>query len=425
MRITLKNLWKRRKQNAWICVELVLVSVVSWFVIDPLFVIVYNTFWESDGYDADRLCILTTRVKNQQLEEVAENMEVIKMKLKNMDGVESVSLTYERCFPNGDGMGISSFFGVPDDTAKWFCASMMILHSGEDMYKTMGLKVLDGNTDEEGEVITQSLAMALFGRTDVVGATINEYHNFPSMVTPEQIRQYRIAAVVEDVRMDNMVNCRFCVFRSRDKLLVSDQSELLVRLKEGVDAAAFCARLRSVMQRELSSGSLFVCKAQTMDELVDFRLRFQNVTGSIRRYISLVIFFMVNLCLGTIGTFWLQTRKRREEIGIMRSFGASKQRIMQSFLLEGFVLTTLCHLLGCALFLQYAVVNGLSVGLFYFGDLSLLQRIGDTWLNHFVPHFLAVGSLIYFILLMTVTAGIAIPVWHSSRQKPVEALQTS
>ena len=74
-----------------------------------------------------------------------------------------------------------------------------------------------------------------------------------------------------------------------------------VRLKEGVDATDFCKRIRPTMQKELCSDSLFVCKVQTMNELIDNRLRYQSVTGSIRRYISLAIFFMASLCLGTIG----------------------------------------------------------------------------------------------------------------------------
>ena len=65
MRLILKNLWKRRKQNVWLSVELVLVSIVCWFVIDPLFVIAYHAFGGSDGYDADRLVILTTHSKGK------------------------------------------------------------------------------------------------------------------------------------------------------------------------------------------------------------------------------------------------------------------------------------------------------------------------------------------------------------------------
>ncbi len=417
MRLVLKNLWARRKQNAWICVELVLVSVVSWFVLDPLFVIVHNTFVASDGYDPDRLCILTTHGRSKEglpAEETIKSMEVIKTKLKNMKEVESVSLTYERGFPNGDAQSVI-YYSLPDDTVNWCLSSYFFYHSGEDMYKTLGLKVLSGKPEEGGAVITQSLALALFGKTDVAGATMNEYDDLPSLATPEEVHPFRIAAVVEDIRMEKIMNWKYGVFWERSNLFVSEQSDLLVRLKDGVDAATFCAQIRPTMQKELSSGRLFVC--------IDHHLRFQGVTSRIRRYISLAIFFMVNLCLGTIGTFWLQTRKRKEDIGIMRSFGASKGRIFREFLSEGFVLTAICHIVGCFLFFQYAYSYGLSTGIAIDEELLPYLRTGDSWLNHFAPHFLAVGIFIYLIILLTVSIGILIPSWNIVRTKPVEALR--
>ncbi|MBR2238017.1 MAG: transposase [Prevotella sp.] len=44
--------------------------------------------------------------------------------------------------------------------------------------------------------------------------------------------------------------------------------------------------------------------------------------------IATAVFFLINLCLGIIGTFWMQTKRRTEESGIMRAFGATKRRIM-------------------------------------------------------------------------------------------------
>ena len=194
-----------------------------------------------------------------------------------------------------------------------------------------------------------------------------------------------------------------------------------MRLKAGVDADAFCERLRPTMQKELSSGKMYVCEAETFDNQVTQSLRFNGYTGYLRRYISLAVFFMFCLCLGTIGTFWLQTRMRKEEIGVRRSFGASRLRIMGEFLTEGFVLTTICHIVGCFLFLQYAISFGLSRGLMR-TDMPL-SHINDSWLNHFAPHFLAVGTFIYLIILLTVSIGILIPAWNIVRAKPVEALR--
>ena len=412
MRVTLKSLWARRKQNVWIFAELVLISIVSWFVLDPLFVIVYNAWVVPDGYDIDRLCVLSTHTKTWG-ESKYESIDAIKTKLKNMSEVESVSITYEGNYPNGGGFG-EGFYGNPEDTAAWFICNQLDFRRGEEMYKTLGMEVLDGDTEEEGVVITRSLALAMFGKTDVAGARMCTYDNLPSVAT--DIQTMRIAAVVEDLRAEKYyLDCRYGVFQERDSLYMGEWSDLLVRLKDGVNADAFCARVRPTMQKELSSGDFFIYKAQSMREIVNGDMRLNGVTGDTLKYISLAIFFMANLCLGTIGTFWLQTRKRKEEIGIRRSFGASKWRIMGDFLLEGCILTTVCHLLGCTTFFMGMRLDEESM--------ALLPRFTNSWILSFAPHFLVVGTFIYLILLVVVSIGIAIPAWNICRTKIVGALR--
>ena len=73
-------------------------------------------------------------------------------------------------------------------------------------------------------------------------------------------------------------------------------------------------------------------------------------------------FFLVNLCLGVIGTFWLQTRTRREEVGVMLSFGATRSDIVRLLMGEGTVLTVVASLTGFLLYLQYALKEGLAKG---------------------------------------------------------------
>ena len=49
-----RNLWNSRKRNVWILLELIVIAIVCWMVIDPLFVIFYNKSIP-DGYVADGL----------------------------------------------------------------------------------------------------------------------------------------------------------------------------------------------------------------------------------------------------------------------------------------------------------------------------------------------------------------------------------
>ena len=427
MILTLKNLWTRRRQHVWLCVELVLISVVSWFVIDPLFVEVYDIFVEPDGFDTSSLCCLRPMndyddVCGEDSEALEKDLNVIKNKILEMDEVES--LCFETSWFLFSDVNQHSYVSLPGDTTK-SCYGVVnwVIDVDNDYFKTYGYKVIAGNPNEEdGAIITRSVAEKLYGKTDVCGATISIW-NASERRVEEDVDDKKIIAVIEDVKMGKNFNCRHSIFyRSKSRQFSAASVEcILVRLKAGVDADAFCEQLRPTMQKELRSGKTYVGEVETLDHLVEQDFRHSGYTGYLRRQISLAIFFMVNLCLGTIGTFWLQTRKRKEEIGIRRSFGASRLRIMGEFLTEGFVLTTICHIVGCFLFLQYAISFGLSRGLMR-TDMPL-SHINDSWLNHFAPHFLAVGIFIYLIILLTVSIGIAIPAWNICRKKPVEALR--
>ena len=423
MILTLKNLWTRRRQHVWLCVELVLISVVSWFVIDPLFVEVYDIFVEPDGFDTSSLCCLRPMndyddVCGEDSEALEKDLNVIKNKILEMDEVES--LCFETSWFLFSDVYQHSYVSLPGDTTK-SCYGVVnwVIDVDNDYFKTYGYKVIAGNPNEEdGAIITRSVAEKLYGKTDVCGATISIW-NASERRVEEDVDDKKIIAVIEDVKMGKNFNCRHSIFyRSKSRLFYAASVEcILVRLKAGVDADAFCEQLRPTMQKELRSGKTYVGEVETLDHLVEQDFRHSGYTGYLRRQISLAIFFMVNLCLGTIGTFWLQTRKRKEEIGIRRSFGASRLRIMGEFLTEGFVLTTICHIVGCFLFLQYAISFGLSRGLMR-TDMPL-SHINDSWLNHFAPHFLAVGTFIYLLLLLTVSIGIAIPVGKICRKKVV------
>lgn len=406
---------------------MVLISVVSWFVIDPLFVEVCDVYVEPDGFDTSSLCCLRPMndyddVCGEDSEALEKDLNVIKNKILEMDEVES--LCFETSWFLFSDVYQHSYVSLPGDTTK-SCYGVVnwVIDVDNDYFKTYGYKVIAGNPNEEdGAIITRSVAEKLYGKTDVCGATISIW-NASERRVEEDVDDKKIIAVIEDVKMGKNFNCRHSIFyRSKSRQFSAASVEcILVRLKAGVDADAFCERLRPTMQKELSSGKMYVCEAETFDNQVTQSLRFHGYTGYLRRYISLAVFFMFCLCLGTIGTFWLQTRKRKEEIGIRRSFGASKRRIMREFLTEGFVLTTICHIVGCFLFLQYAISFGLSRGLMR-TDMPL-SHINDSWLNHFAPHFLAVGTFIYLIILLTVSIGILIPAWNIVRTKPVEALR--
>ena len=54
IKLIFKNLWARRRRNAWVLIELILITIVAWVVLDPAIVSGYYFSLDS-GYDVDRL----------------------------------------------------------------------------------------------------------------------------------------------------------------------------------------------------------------------------------------------------------------------------------------------------------------------------------------------------------------------------------
>lgn len=195
-----------------------------------------------------------------------------------------------------------------------------------------------------------------------------------------------------------------------------DNMRIVIRLKEGVSTERFLHDFRPWMLRQLRAGNLYARGLQSYDEINAAR-EFSDSTALYRRNLSIALFFLVNLCLGVIGTFWMQTRTRREEVGVMLSYGATPRRIRLMLLGEGTVLTTLATFIGCFIYLQYAFSEGLNKGN------SWMPAVIPSWVDNFGLHFFLISLAVYVVLLLVVWAGIYIPARRISAISPTEALR--
>lgn len=140
--------------------------------------------------------------------------------------------------------------------------------------------------------------------------------------------------------------------------------------------------------------------------------------------LALAAFFFVNLCLGIIGTFYLQTRTRSRDTGIMRSFGATPRKILLEIMSEGWIMTTISWILGCGIYYMYVRKIGLAkpegTG---WGESETIKEVMPQWIDFFWTHFSVVSLFIYAVLMITVSIGIYIPARRISRANPVDALK--
>ena len=86
-------------------------------------------------------------------------------------------------------------------------------------------------------------------------------------------------------------------------------------------------------------GNLYIKYVSTYADAARSTWQERSAKSEKRLKIVLLIFFLVNLSLGVVGTFYLQTRQRSRDAGIMKSFGATCGNIFRNLTLESMLIT--------------------------------------------------------------------------------------
>ena len=130
----------------------------------------------------------------------------------------------------------------------------------------------------------------------------------------------------------------------------ASQNLVVLRLKPGVNPRRF-AEEQNMNPWNYASDHYAVASFTAYDDIGSAKNQFAAPTLSydFNLQIATALFFLVNLCLGVIGIFWMQTKRRTEESGIMRAFGATRRRVMLMFIIEGWVMATVSMFIACVL----------------------------------------------------------------------------
>lgn len=427
-KLILKNLWSRRRRNGWLLAELILVAILSWYIFDPVMVVTYERHLPL-GYDADRLCMVSVTMFPQEASgyepQAADSASLVQAYLNLVDrvrrhpDVEQATPVLSFVYPGAMGIGTSSFIAEGDSVAHTALFIEFLPHT--HFFETYGFQSGKGSMSaaqlsdlDNGDyyIMTEDLLEGMF-RTHIyrnqrcwkVNGTDTCYTAVKGTV--------KSCKYLSDKRPVPIV---FMPLQNPDIRSSLDNMRIVVRLKEGVRMERFLHDFRPWMLRQLRIGNLYARELQSYDEINAAR-EFSDSTVLYRRSLSIALFFLVNLCLGVIGTFWMQTRTRREEVGVMLSYGATPHRIRLLLLGEGTALTTLATFIGCFIYLQYAFSEGLNTGS------SLMEAVTPSWVDNFGLHFFLVSLMVYVILLLVVWIGIYIPARRISSISPTEALR--
>lgn len=433
-KIIFHQLWNQRRMNGWIFAELLVVTFFLWITVDPICVLTGTRNiapgYESKGRYVVRLGTYQSSHGNYKEESQNDSLRVsyyyhVARLLRDLPEVESYTVPVQLCFPNSMNWSGGQLFrdtaAISEDKFVHHQFYSFVTIEGSNPFSTYGLK--DVRTGEDLQMpedctnrvfVSENLARELFGGIDVIGKKV--YYSYKGAS--------EIAGVFADYKHFDYGQ-PYALMISFEKEIVANRwmhwrYPFVLKLKKGVDEKAFEARFREEIVPQLSIGNLYFSSLKKFSEISN---EYSEMTGTNNKYrlqYALVAFVILCIFLGMLGSFWIRCNARRQEIGVMRSMGASQQRIMIQFLVEAVMLVTVAFLCMLPVLFNYVYINGMATSL-PGGTMPVLNSA--YWMNNFGEHFGVVSLVTYLILLVISLMGIIIPVTRASRVLPAEALR--
>lgn len=423
--MTVKNLWAYRRQNGFIFVEMILTAALSFFALDNIIVITHDTYFSQAGGEFEKDHLLVGEVKNTDSgisfsrDSVYASIYALRDQVRRLPEVQSVSLEND-IFGGRYQSGYWDSVRTETDTTCLIAYTHSFIR-GERFFETLGLKSVQGSPsveelsqakEEYGIVISRNLAQALFGTEKAVGRRIV----YGGKLTQEENKKHlTVCGVVEDVKAVESQRYFYSIYYPTD--LWDNSPSMLIRLKPDADAKAFLARY-NIPDMRLREGTYQLVETDTYmgyKESHSLTSESEAISTLFGLFLSILL---LNVALGTLGTYWLQIRKRTGDIGILRSFGAQRKSIFRMIWKEAALLTFIACVIGQVIWLQIA----LNIGLYQGKHMPLNGRETD-WVTQFWPHFLIICVIQYILMLVIVTLGIIIPSLIAMYKKPVNALR--
>ena len=411
----LKQIWNERRSNAWLWVELLLVSVVLWIVVDWCYVMIH-TYMLPKGFDIENTYLLNFGVLNSKSERyipaesktttVGEDILELMDRLRHRPDVEAVSMSYNSYPYNGS----NSYNGLKHDTIKVTRHRRSVTPEFFNVFKYQ-------NVDGSG---SQSLVNAFEENTIIVPSNFwpdeyvgKELKGLEFVYMHDTTRVVRVAAITNPVKYADFRNYSSSAFyvqfvSEKEIASINDTSvdfiEFCLRVRPGT-SSDFAEQLMKESSRNYIVGNCFIKGIDSFDNVRKMFHKDDMKEMKTRGYI--MFFLLANIFLGIIGTFWFRTQQRRSEMGLRIALGSSAPQLKRILILEG-------------LYLLAAAFIPAMIICYNIGYMDITQAWQIEWgLARFIPGIL----ITLFLLVMMIIVGIWYPARQAMKIEPSEALR--
>ena len=401
----IKNEWL---SNLWFALELLVVSVVMWYVVDYLYTRA-ATYLEPRGFNIEHCYLIELgeltpkspdytpdKSRDDTHADIAELVE----RLRRRPEVEAVSLS-QNSYPYN---GSNSSGEVRYDTLQspgWTIRRMVT----PDFVRVFRYQGTRGETPEQlAEMLERGEFLASDNLYRKYDRKLTEFVGKRFQLFGDTTKTYQLGAALQNVRYHDYDQARssYCFLAKQSFYYVG--LELCVRVREGQDNN-FITKLKEDSESQFRIGNLFISEIRSFH---DIRRNFQQAwTNDIRNYVMGMGFLLLNIFLGLLGTFWFRTQQRRSEIALHKAHGATDGAIFRRLLSEGLLLL--------------AVVTPIALVI----DWNLAHLELNSWRNGTTlewDRLLLCAGISFVLMALMIAIGIGIPARKAMKVQPAEAL---
>lgn len=415
----IKQIWNEKRSNAWLWAELLLVFVALWFIVDWGYVHLYS-YNQPLGFNIENTYQLTFAEltpqskdyipREQKTTSDGEDYLAVMERLRHHPDIEYVAFTQHSSPYNGSNSGGS----LRHDTLS---TAGHRRRCTPDFFNVFQYQNIDGTGSNslaeafgpQKLILPSNFWVKQFPEPkDLLGATF--YQNNDTTTA------YTVAAVTtpvsySDFQSGEAWNWHYYAQYIGDDWIANNVSgsdyvyyEVCVRVRPGT-SPDFADKLIKDSQRLYNVGN---CYIQGIQSFQDIRQDFQlDTVNNIKKRAFIMLFLLINIFLGIIGTFWYRTQQRRAELGLRIALGSSRTKLNLMLISEGVMLLLMIFI--------PAIIIAYNIG---------RAEVSDAWqmywgMRRFIP-----GVCITFVLIaLMIIAGIWYPAWQAMKIEPAEALR--
>ncbi|RHJ92432.1 ABC transporter permease [Parabacteroides bouchesdurhonensis] len=428
LKIICKQLLNRWRSNVWISMELLLVFCLVWYMTDYFFVLQYNRSipscrdvshtWLVDVAQIPELSPAYRPAESDSATLLA-NFDRVLDRIRNCEGVEELAV-----MNRGDLPGAGSYYGwmlksSPDSVSPSAGGQRICFDPRTDYFHVFRITTPDGKpvsvsdfdfSDPKAIVLSQSAQNSLFpGEHTAIGKGL--YNGMDA----EQ--SFVVKGVVGDVK-------RFDYQRPQKNFYVAERTDysniyrksIVIRSSSSVSDARFRQLFSEKMKKELRIGNFYFKRIRSLESLEKETEVLFGVTNNYRVRVALMLFFLLNIMLCVVGTFWYRIRQRREEIGLRMALGSTHASVRRLLYVEG-----LCLL--AVVVVPAMLIEGQFVYLGMIDTLGKSSQDSQVYLpDRLLLRFILTNAITFVLLVAAILVAIWLPADKASRMAPAEAL---